>query len=159
MDKAYKDENVWPYLTTSKYKSRLEAPQDDWHSIVMVDEGLDVLVIASMTRNGNLGIDFCIYSFNKKAAARGILCMKEIIARYRPYYISSVVHESNIAALKMNKRVMGNPYGCEVEGAWNGLKGLYEKKFLFKRIINGYELTSLLHSKQDSNLLTILIDL
>jgi hypothetical protein len=45
-----------------------------------------------------------------------------------------VVHSSNEKSIKLNTRLMGEPWGVEPKGAWNSKTGEYEDLLYFRKL-------------------------
>jgi hypothetical protein len=134
MDKVYLDDNVYPYMSTTKYFGNFEIPEDDWSSLLITNDSNTFLCKISIRRADEVGLSISLYSISAISAGRALLAINEIIKRYKPRYIDTVVHSSNEKSIKLNTRLMGEPWGVEPKGAWNSKTGEYEDLLYFRKL-------------------------
>jgi hypothetical protein len=134
MDKVYLDDNVYPYMSTTKYFGDFEIPEDDWSSLLITNDSNTFLCKISIRRADEVGLSISLYSISAISAGRALLAINEIIKRYKPRYIDTVVHSSNEKSIKLNTRLMGEPWGVEPKGAWNSKTGEYEDLLYFRKL-------------------------
>jgi len=133
-DKSIFDINIYPYLSTSTYISKPELPKDDWSGIYLVSEDLRCLLKISIDRTRDIEFNISLYSFSSFLAGKAIIALKEIIRRYKPKAINSVVHSSNIKSLKLHHKYFGKPWGIEPVSAYNMGLGSYEDLHYFRML-------------------------
>ena len=88
----------------------------------------------SIRRADELGMSVSLYAITPYSAGKGITAINEIIRRYKPRYVDSVVHASNEKSMKLNTKLLGEPWGREPMGAWNSKLGEYEDLLYFRKL-------------------------
>lgn len=134
MDKVYLNDNVYPYMSTTKYFGNFEIPEDDWNSLLITNESNTFLCKILIRRSDEVGISISLYATSAISAGRALVAINEIIKRYKPRYVDTVVHSSNEKSIKLNTRLMGKPWGIEPKGAWNSKTGEYEDLVYFRKL-------------------------
>ena len=134
MDKVYLNDNVYPYMSTTKYFGNFEIPEDDWNSLLITNESNTFLCKILIRRSDEVGLSISLYSTSAISAGRALVAINEIIKRYKPRYVDTVVHSSNEKSIKLNTRLMGKPWGIEPKGAWNSKTGEYEDLVYFRKL-------------------------
>lgn len=133
MAKAILNPDIYPYLTVTKHLGNREPDDTDWHSITFVDNELDVYGKIDINRACDNGFNVSLYGTNPYKVGRAFKFIEDLIRRYDPMYIETVVHASNEKSIKINKKIFGEPWGVEPKGAWNMLKGEYEDLLHFRK--------------------------
>lgn len=128
------DENIYPFLSTVKYQPEWVASKSDWEYIWLINESGKFLIKLSFDRAVDLEISICLFTKSPFACGKGLREVIEFIKRYKPAAITTGVAESNTKSLRLNRRLLGNEWGIEPNGAWNCLKGQYEGYHRFKLI-------------------------
>lgn len=126
------DESIYPYLSLTKYSGEWAEQKNDWERQYITNENLSYLIALSFTRTSDLEISIALYAKNTIAAAYAIMAIKELLKRYKPFAVNSVVHASNRKSIALHKKVFGEPWGIEKLGAWNSLLGEYEDSHHFR---------------------------
>ena len=134
MSKANLDENIYPYLSINKYFGTFEIPDDDWNTILMTNESNTFLFKVAIRRADEVGMTISLYATSSFSAGRGLIAINEIIRRYKPRYVDTVVHASNTKSIKLNTKLLGEPWGVEPKGAWNSKLGEYEGLVYFRKL-------------------------
>lgn len=134
MSKAILDENIYPYLSTNKYVGTFEISDDDWHGLLITNESNSFLFKVSFRRADEVGMVITLYATSAYSAGKALIAINEIINRYKPRYIDSVVHASNGKSIKLNTKLLGEPWGVEPKGAWNSKLGEYEDLIYFRKL-------------------------
>lgn len=134
MSKAILDEDIYPYLSTNKYFGTFEIPDDDWGTILMTNESNSFLFKVTIRRADEVGMIISLYATSSFSAGRGLIAINEIIRRYKPRYVDTVVHASNTKSIKLNTKLLGKPWGAEPNGAWNAKLGEYEDLVYFRKL-------------------------
>jgi len=133
--KTLVNEDIYPYLSTTKYVGTFEVTDDDWSSLLITNDSNSFLVKVQFIRREELGLFISLYALNSFSAGKGLLVIKEIIRRYKPRYVDSVVHASNEKSIKLNTKLLGEPWGKEPMGAWNSKIGEYEDLYYFRKLL------------------------
>jgi len=129
------DENIYPYLSISKYTPAIKQEEDDWKGVVLMDDSKNTLVKISFDRTrGELEMTFSLYSRTKIGAGRGIKAIEEIVRRYKPRAINSCVHSTNEKSLKKNRHIFGKEWGVEEKIAWNSKLGAFDDLHYFRKV-------------------------
>ena len=132
---AYLDENIYPYLTTSKHMSEWKEFKTDWEGINITDERLSYLGKIAFDRNrGEVEMNIMLFCKSSISAGRAIQAIKYLINRYRPKAVNSVVHATNTKSLKLHKRIYGEPWGIEPEIAWDSKEGRFVDLYYFRKL-------------------------
>ena len=134
MSKAIINENVYPYLSTTKYMGTFEVTDDDWSGMLLTNSTNSYLCKISFRRSDEVGISVSLYAITPFSAGRALIVINEIIRRYKPRYVDTVVHSSNIKSIKLNTKLLGEPWGVEPMGAWNSKLGEYEDLVYFRKL-------------------------
>lgn len=134
MDKVYLNDNVYPYMSTTKYFGNFEIPEDDWNSLLITNESNTFLCKVLIRRSDEVGLSISLYATSAISAGRALVAINEIIKRYKPRYVDTVVHSSNEKSIKLNTRLMGKPWGIEPKSAWNSKTGEYEDLVYFRKL-------------------------
>ncbi len=129
------DESVYPYLSESMYVSNVTIETSDWNRVVLTNDTLSVILKVEIARESDNAFSVCLWSTNPISAGRALKALEVLIKRYNPKSISSCVHESNIKSINLHKKLYGEPWGTEPEGAWNSLLGKWEGLVNFKKIL------------------------
>jgi hypothetical protein len=121
-------------MSTTKYFGTFEIPDDDWNSLLITNNENSFLSKVSIRRTDELGMAISLYATNPYSAGKGVTAINEIIRRYKPRYVDSVVHASNEKSIKLNTKLLGEPWGREPMGAWNSKLGEYEDLIYFRKL-------------------------
>jgi hypothetical protein len=135
MNKAMLDKEIYPYLSTTKTVSEITAQKTDWNYIYMVSENLSCLLKVTIDRPRDNEFSVSLYSKSAFQAGKCIAIIKDLVKRYQPRAINSLVHASNEKSLHLHKKIYGEPWGIEKSVAWNSLKGEYEDLYCFRMIL------------------------
>jgi hypothetical protein len=137
MESVFQDENIYPYLTTSKHNNNSVRVDhtSDWDRIWMVTENLSCLLKVSIDRTRDTEFSISLYAKSAHAAGKAVLACKELIKRYRPKAINSIVHSTNAKSLALHKKIYGEPWGVEKSSTWNMGKGCYEDLYYFRKML------------------------
>ena len=134
MSKVILDENIYPYMSTTKYFGTFEIPDDDWNSLLITNNENSFLCKVLIRRSDEVGLSISLYATSSYSAGKAIIAINEIIRRYKPRYVDSVVHASNEKSIKLNTKLLGEPWGREPMGAWNSKLGEYEDLVYFRKL-------------------------
>lgn len=134
MSKAILDDNIYPYLSTTKYMGTFEIPDDDWNGLLITNTNNSFLLKIRINRSDEVGMTVSLYATSSFSAGRALNIINEIIKRYKPRYVDSVVHSSNTKSIKLNTKLLGEPWGKEPNGAWNSKFGKYEDLVYFRKL-------------------------
>jgi hypothetical protein len=134
IQKTYTNDDVFPYMSTSKYFGTFEIPEDDWNGILLTNETHTFLLKITIKRADEVGFNISLYALSSFSAGKALITLKEVINRYKPRYIDTVVHASNEKSIKLNTKLMGKPWGIEPKGAWNSKLGEYEELLYFRKL-------------------------
>lgn len=132
---AINDKAIYPYLSMSKYTGKLTLPDSDWDGIWLIDNKCNCLLRVTFDRARDLEISICLHSTNTFWAGKAIKAVQEIIKRYKPRAINSVVHFSNKKSLNIHNKIFGQPWGVESGFAWNMGIGEYEDAHYYRLIL------------------------
>lgn len=131
---ATMDDSIYPFLTTRTYFGRTEKPKDDWFGVIMISKCGKCLLNVSFDRTRErLEFSVGLWAKNAYLAGKAIVVAKQLIQRYSPSHINSVVHSSNVKSLNLHKRIFGEPWGIEKEIAWNMKAGKMEDLYYFRK--------------------------
>lgn len=134
MSKVILDENIYPYLSTNKYFGTFEVPDDDWGGLLITNDSNTFISKITIRRADEVGMSISLYATSSFSAGRALKVINEIIRRYKPRYVESVVHSSNTKSIKLNTKLLGEPWGVEPKGAWNAKLGEYEDLVYFRKL-------------------------
>jgi hypothetical protein len=134
INKIINNDDIYPYMSTSKYFGKFEIPEDDWSGLLLTNDNNTFLCKIKIFRSEELGMSISLYALSPISAGRALLVIGELIKRYKPRYVDSVVHSSNIKSLKLNKKLLGEPWGREPNGAWNSKTGEYDDLVYFRKL-------------------------
>lgn len=134
MNKVYLDEKIYPYMSTTKYFGTFEVPDDDWNSLLITNDLNTFLIKIVIRRSDEVGLSISVYATSSFSAGKAIIAINEIIKRYKPRYVDTVVHSSNEKSIKLNTKLLGEPWGVEPKGAWNSKTGEYEDLVYFRKL-------------------------
>lgn len=129
------DENIWPYLTMSKSRSEVIIWKTDWEGLMLISHDEKTLLKVQFDRQRDCDFNISLYSSSPHQAGQCVALVKELIKRYRPFSINSVVHSSNEKSLKFHKKIYGEPWGIEKLSAWNMKTGAYEDAHWFRMVL------------------------
>ena len=135
LDSVLHDKNIYPYLSTSRYHAVREAKKDDWGGIQITDDKLSYLLVIGFDRADGMRFTIALFAKTTFAAGKGILVLKEMVNRYKPYCIDSTVAFSNEKSFKITTKILGNHWGIEPRGAWNILSGKFEDLYYFRKLM------------------------
>lgn len=135
MQWAFTNPEIYPYLSHSKYISEFKERKSDWEGLHLTDENLSYLLSVDFNRNTHLTFTICLYSKSTIGAGKGILALKEMVNRYRPFAVNSSVSVSNIKSYQITKKILGEPWGLEPLAHWNMLTGKMEDVWNFRKIL------------------------
>lgn len=130
----FNDPGILPFLSTTQYNGRFIKSDDDWNGIELVADDLSGLLKIKIERQSGNGFFISLFAKNNITAGKLLKAMEKLITAYRPMYIETCVHESNVKSLKINNKRLGEPYGIDPLGAWNLQTGKWENLHLFKKI-------------------------
>src|SRR5579863_6098933 len=105
MQWAFTEPSIYPYLSHSKYIAERKEYRGDWEGAHITDNTLSYLLSVSFTRTTFLEFTIALYSKSPVAAGRGILALKEMVKRYRPFAIDSSVAISNKKSFDITKKI------------------------------------------------------
>lgn len=134
MSKAILNDDIYPYLSTNKYFGTFEIPDDDWSGLLITNTTNSFLCKIGIRRADEVGFVVSLYAISSYSAGKAIIAINEIIRRYKPRYVDSVVHASNEKSIKLNTKLLGEPWGREPMGAWNSKLGKYEDLVYFRKL-------------------------
>lgn len=135
MDYALANEEMLPYLSMNRWIRRREAKTDDWQGLCITDDRNSYLLNIDFDRSSGMRFTLCLFAKSAIAAGRAILVIKEMVKRYKPYAIDSMVAKSNTKSFEITKRILGEPWGLEPNGCWNMLKGEFEDCYYFRKLL------------------------
>lgn len=136
IDSVLLDEKIYPYLTVQTFFEKWQIPKSDWHGIIMTNDQLSYMAKVSFDRSRNeIEFNICIYAKSTYSAAFALKAIDYLIKRYKPKALNSIVSESNIASIRLNKKIMGEPWGRESLTAWNSLSGKFEDLLYFRKLL------------------------
>lgn len=135
MEWAFTSPEIYPYLSHSKYISERKERRGDWEGYHLTDNRLSYLLSIDFNRNTSLTFTICLYAKSAIGAGQGILALKEIVKRYRPFAINSSVAISNKKSYEITKKILGDPYGICPLAHWNMLTGKMEDTYEFRKIL------------------------
>jgi hypothetical protein len=134
-EQAIWDENIYPYLSTTKSMTEWVAKNNDWEGIdITNDRRSFILKIYFDRRRDEMNIE--LFAMNAVSAGRGVYVVMDMIKRYKPRAINSVVHSSNKKSLKLHYKLFGDCWGVEESVAWNSLNGEYEDLHYFRKLLS-----------------------
>ena len=134
MSKAILDENIYPYLSTNKYFGTFEVPDDDWNGLLITNEANTFISKVTFRRSDEVGMSISLYGTSPFSSGRALIAINEVIRRYKPRYVDTKVHSSNTKSIKLNTKLLGEPWGVEPKGAWNAKLGEYEDLVYFRKL-------------------------
>lgn len=134
MSKAILDDNIYPYLSTTKYMGTFEIPDDDWNGLLITNTNNSFLLKIRINRSDEVGMTVSLYATSSFSAGRALIAINEVIRRYKPRYVDTTVHSSNTKSIKLNSKLLGEPWGVEPKGAWNAKLGEYEDLVYFRKL-------------------------
>ena len=134
MSKAILDEDIYPYLSTSKYFGTFEVPDDDWGGLLITNDSNTFISKVTFRRSDEVGMSISLYAVSSFSAGRALSAINEVIKRYKPRYVDTTVHSSNVKSIKLNTKLLGEPWGVEPKGAWNAKLGEYEDLVYFRKL-------------------------
>jgi hypothetical protein len=134
MSKAILNDNIYPYLSTNKYFGTFEVPDDDWSSLLITNDSNTFIFKVTLRRADEVGMSISLYATSSFSAGRALIAINEVIRRYKPRYVDTTVHSSNTKSIKLNSKLLGEPWGVEPKGAWNAKLGEYEDLVYFKKL-------------------------
>ena len=134
MSKVILDENIYPYLSTSKYFGTFEVPDDDWGGLLITNDSNTFISKVTFRRSDEVGMSISLYAVSSFSAGRALIAINEVIRRYKPRYVDTTVHSSNVKSIKLNTKLLGEPWGVEPKGAWNAKLGEYEDLVYFRKL-------------------------
>lgn len=126
---------IYPYLSTSTTFSFRDLRSDDWAGLCFVSEDLNCMLEVNFDRSRGMEFSVCLFSTTPFKAGKAILIVKDLIKRYNPRAINSVVHHSNELSLRLHRKFFGDPWGTEEKYAWNSLRGEYEDLHYFRKLL------------------------
>lgn len=132
--KALSNEQVYPYMTLTKYQKPLEVSKDNWNDIWLCTDNLNCFVHIIFDRIRD-EITIGLWAFDTNNSASGIRYVKEYIKRYKPRALNSIVHSSNKKSLSMHEKIFGYAWGIEELSVWNSLSGEYEDAYYFRKLL------------------------
>lgn len=135
MEYAVNSPEMLPYLSINRWIRRREVKLDDWQGLHLTDDRLSYLLHIDFDRSSGLRFSISLYAKTNVAAGRAILALIEMVKRYKPYAIDSIVCKSNIKSYTITKKLLGEPWGCEPSGAWNMAKGEFEDCYYFRKLL------------------------
>jgi hypothetical protein len=135
MEKAILDDSIYPYLSTDKHMSSMEPLEGDWNGLLLTNDTNTYICKISFRRADELGMSISLWANTAFSAGKAVSVIKEVIKRYKPRYIESVVHASNIKSIKLNTKLLGEPWGREPGGAWKSKLGEYEELVYFRKLL------------------------
>lgn len=134
MSKAILDENIYPYMSINKYFGTFDIPDDDWSGLLITNTEKSFLCKVSIRRVDELGMSVSLYAITPYSAGKGLVAINELIRRYKPRYVDTLVHSSNEKSIRLNIKLLGEPWGREPMGAWNPKLGEYEDLLYFRKL-------------------------
>lgn len=134
MSKAILNDNIYPYLSTNKYFGAFEVPDDDWSGLLITNESNTFISKITLRRADEVGMSISLYATSSFSAGRALIAINEVIRRYKPRYVDTTVHSSNTKSIKLNSKLLGEPWGVEPKGAWNAKLGEYEDLVYFRKL-------------------------
>jgi hypothetical protein len=134
MSKGILDENIYPYLSTTKYFGTFDVPDDDWSGLLITNDSNTFISKVTFHRTDEVGMSIALYAVSSFSAGRALSAINEIIRRYKPRYVDTKVHSSNVKSIKLNTKMLGEPWGIEPMGAWNAKLGKYEDLIYFRKL-------------------------
>jgi hypothetical protein len=134
MSSAITDDNIYPYISTDKHMGHMEPFEGDWNGLLLTNDTNTLLCKISFRRADELGMSVSIWATSAFSAGKAVILVKEIIRRYQPRYVESVVHASNEKSIKLNTKLLGEPWGSEPDGAWNFKLSKYEDLVYFRKL-------------------------
>lgn len=135
MELSSLNEDIYPYLTTTKHLGIFDIREDDWSGFLLTNDSLSFMLEISIQRSDDNGFNIALYSLNAFAAGRAILIIKELIRRYSPRYIDTTVHSSNTKSIAFNEKLGMELWGTKPMGAWNMKLGEYEDLLYFRKLL------------------------
>jgi len=134
MSKGMLDDNIYPYLSTTKYFGTFDVPDDDWGGLLITNDSNTFISKVTFRRTDEVGMVISLYAVSSFSAGRALTAINEIIRRYKPRYVDTTVHSSNVKSINLNTKLLGEPWGVEPKGAWNAKLGEYEDLVYFRKL-------------------------
>lgn len=132
---AKDDPEIFPYLSVSKYIHRRVVSEDEWKDLFFISDCGKCYLHIGFDRVTDTEFSISLYSKSPILAGRAVIKVKEMIQRYKPRAIHSVVHGSNTKSLKLHRKIFGEPWGIEPSTAWNMGAGAYDDLHHFRMIL------------------------
>jgi hypothetical protein len=142
-DAAVATPSVWRFMATSKFidQPRPEDYASDWSRIAFIsDSGLTVLraVIDRETDDYSIGLWSLADGMRKRVeVGRACVMLRNVVLpAYGARTISTVVHATNEASLRIMGRIFGEPWGIEPLAGWDRGSGRMVDVHHFRRAVS-----------------------
>lgn len=135
MAEAMFNKEIFPYLTMSTFNSSTKVSEDDWSKLVLTNSEVDFILSVNIDRSMENAFTISLWSKIPYWSGKALQAINELVTRYNPISIETSVHISNTRSRRINRKLLGEPWGVEPKGAWNGLTGQWEDCLHFKKIL------------------------
>ena len=78
MSKGMLDDNIYPYLSTTKYFGTFDVPDDDWGGLLITNDSNTFISKVTFRRTDEVGMVISLYAVSSFSAGRALSAINEI---------------------------------------------------------------------------------